>query len=276
MSGSCLPEVDVFIPVYNDVEFVAQAVSSCLMQEQVDVRLLVSDNCSTDGTSELLREMAEADSRIVLSRNSTNLGLAGNMQRVHELVTRPYYMFLCSDDCLIDKNAFRDALALFEAFPDVTSVYSNIDFIDRDGRLIARNKFHRSTTFSARKTLQKSLISTRNRFGIPLMHRTEISARYRYRDDLVYSNDLWHSYKVGMHGMCGHVDRACIGNRYTGDNLTVELMGSALNELKRIEKAEEVSFNSLDRILQFGNHIKTVAAKMFFFKILIPLKSFLR
>lgn len=266
-------EIDVFIPVYNDVDCIGRAIQSCLNQKGVDVRVLVSDNCSTDGTFELVSELAKTDSRIKVSQNSSNLGLAGNMQRVHELVSRPFYMFLCSDDFLLDLNAFGDSLKLFEKYPDVMSVYSDINFVDGKERLIATNRFKRGEVFEAEETLRESLLTTRNRFGIPLLHRTRVSAEYKYRDDLVYSNDLWHSYKVASHGVCGHIARPCIANTYTGSNLTVSLMRHAIVELRSIEASEQLNFGLFDRVRQHVNHIKTIAAKTFFFKILIPLRA---
>ncbi len=268
-------QVDVFIPVYNDVEFIQETIQSCLKQREVDVRVLVSDNQSTDGSFEKVSEMASLDDRIVVSRNPENLGFVGNLQRLHYIVERPYYMFLCSDDCLRDDYAFKDALLLFEQHPEITSVYSNIDFIDAKGAKIASNKFRRGETFDARETLSESLISMRNRFGIPLLHRTDISRQYPYRSDLKYTNDLWHSYKVGSHGRCGHIERECIGNRYTGNNLTIALMSNAISEFASIAESENIDLSRRQRLFQRINHCKVIAAKIFFFQVLLPLRKML-
>ncbi|MEQ1651299.1 MAG: glycosyltransferase [Hyphomicrobium sp.] len=50
--------IDVFIPVYNDKIYLPKAVDSALGQRGVDVRVIISDNASTDGTFEWAQEQS--------------------------------------------------------------------------------------------------------------------------------------------------------------------------------------------------------------------------
>jgi len=265
--------IDVFIPVYNDEKYIARAIQSCLDQKGVDVRVLVSDNCSTDRTYSIVQEIAKRDARVIATQNETNIGMVPNLHRLVELVERPYYMFLCSDDYLLDTQAFASAIELFEKYDNLTSVYSNINFVDPNGKLIAKNRFNRHEVFDAKCTMRRSLITTRNRFGIPLLHLSEFGKQHPFLEKAKYSADLWHSYKVGEHGRCGHIDRACIGNTYTGHNLTRSLMGDALRELKYLAQLENIQLSPFEKICQLANHTKTLCAKYAFFKFLLPLKT---
>ena len=269
------PQIDVFIPVYNDERYIKRAIQSCLDQENVDVRVLVSDNCSTDKTHEIITKMAREDSRIVLHRNAKNIGMIKNLHRLQEMVERPYYMFLCSDDCLMDNQAFDSAISLFEKYPEMVSVYSNIDFLDADGKRIITNNFNRDEVFDSAKTMRNSLVTTRNKFGIPLLHKTDYAIRYPFLEDINYSSDLWHSFKVGSHGICGHINRSCIGNTYTGNNLTLDLMKNAHTELKAVAELEQIKLTGLETVLQYVNHYKTVCLKYVFFRVVVPLKTHL-
>jgi len=56
------PLVTIGIPVYNEVNFVAQTIESVLSQTHKNFILLISDNCSTDGSKEVLRNYALKDS----------------------------------------------------------------------------------------------------------------------------------------------------------------------------------------------------------------------
>lgn len=265
--------IDVFIPVYNDERYVARAINSCLEQEGVDVRVLVSDNCSTDNSYKIAQEIAECDPRVIVSQNEINIGMVSNLHRLNDLVERPFYMFLCSDDYLLDRSAFASALDLFEKYDDLVSVYSNIDFLDPNGKLIARNRFDRNEIFDPKVTMRRSLITTRNRFGIPILHRSEFGKQHSFLENTKYSSDLWHSFKVGENGRCGHINRACIGNTYTGDNLTRSLMRDALSELKYLAKLENIELTPFENLCQLGNYFKTLCAKYMFFRFLLPLKT---
>ena len=51
--------------------------SSVLDQEGVDVRVLILDDCSPDGTPAVASRLAGADPRVEYRRNEQNLGLIG-------------------------------------------------------------------------------------------------------------------------------------------------------------------------------------------------------
>ena len=67
------------MPVYNGEGFVHLAIQSVLDQTYSDFELLIVDNCSTDGTLDVVKTFS--DPRIRLHRNSTNLGMVGNWNR---------------------------------------------------------------------------------------------------------------------------------------------------------------------------------------------------
>ena len=60
------PAVAVLLATYNGAAHLREQVDSILGQEGVDVRLVVSDDGSTDGTAALLAELAERDERVTL------------------------------------------------------------------------------------------------------------------------------------------------------------------------------------------------------------------
>ena len=66
--------VSIITPLYNSVEFLEDTYKSIVSQTYSNWEWVVTDDMSTDGSWELLRSLAEKDSRIVTFRNNKNLG----------------------------------------------------------------------------------------------------------------------------------------------------------------------------------------------------------
>jgi glycosyltransferase involved in cell wall biosynthesis len=71
------------IPVYNERHVVEASVRRVLALEHHLIReleVIIVDDCSTDGTSEVLRRLADSDTRITLIRHEKNRGKGGALR----------------------------------------------------------------------------------------------------------------------------------------------------------------------------------------------------
>jgi len=69
-------KVIVLLATYNGAEWLSEQLDSILNQRDVNVKLIVSDDMSTDGTIELLEKYAKKDHRITLLPNKGKFGSA--------------------------------------------------------------------------------------------------------------------------------------------------------------------------------------------------------
>lgn len=77
------PRVLVLMATRNGVPWLTEQISSLLSQESVDLKVLVSDDASTDGTLDVLRASSATDPRITVEANLTRSGSAGaNFRRL--------------------------------------------------------------------------------------------------------------------------------------------------------------------------------------------------
>jgi len=76
--------ISVCVPVYNAAPFIEATLSSILSQDWPDLRVLVQDNASTDGTADIVRKIAARDPRVDLRVNAENLGYCRNIRAVVE------------------------------------------------------------------------------------------------------------------------------------------------------------------------------------------------
>ena len=111
-------EASVIIPVRNRVKTVADAVRSALAQKtSFPFNVIVIDNHSTDGTTELLREIAAEDSRLVhIVPESTQLGIGGCwMEGVNNPACGKFAVQLDSDDLYDGENVLQQVVDEFYA-----------------------------------------------------------------------------------------------------------------------------------------------------------------
>ncbi|MBU4415143.1 MAG: glycosyltransferase, partial [Proteobacteria bacterium] len=92
------PLVSVGMPVYNGAKTLRRALDSILEQDYTNFELIISDNASTDETTEICREYAARDSRISYYRIEKNTGAVWNFNRVFELASGKYFMWAAHDD----------------------------------------------------------------------------------------------------------------------------------------------------------------------------------
>jgi glycosyltransferase involved in cell wall biosynthesis len=117
----CQARVSVCIPTYNHAHFIVDAVESVKNQTYRDFELVIVDNCSTDDTKEVVRQMMSHDSRIRYVCNETNVGPVGNLNRCLVHGQGNYITILCADDLLAPTFLEKTAAAL-DQNPNVSLV----------------------------------------------------------------------------------------------------------------------------------------------------------
>jgi glycosyltransferase involved in cell wall biosynthesis len=92
------PLVSVGMPTYNAQGSIAAAVECLLAQDCEDFELIISDNASTDGTWDVVQDLAAKDPRIVLLRQTINVGANGNYSAVARHARGRYFKWASSND----------------------------------------------------------------------------------------------------------------------------------------------------------------------------------
>ena len=122
------PLLSVGLPVYNGLPYLEQAVESLRRQDLDDLEIIVCDNASTDGTGDLVRDLAARDPRIRYVRNPENLGASNNHNKAFRLARGRYFRWAASDDFVSSGVLSRCVQALEDdavsvlAFPETLLV----------------------------------------------------------------------------------------------------------------------------------------------------------
>ena len=123
-----MKKVTIGIPVYNDENYIRDAIDSALAQTYEDIEVLVIDDCSTDKTPDILKEYGD---KIVTYRNEENKGIAINRNECIKKATGDYLCFLSSDDVYCPN--FVEVIIFNN--PNGNFSFTSYELIDTKGRI---------------------------------------------------------------------------------------------------------------------------------------------
>ena len=124
------PLVSVFLPAYNQENFITEAIESALQQDIEDMEIVVGDDCSTDNTWEIIKSyQKQYPGKIVAFRNKHNLGITGNCNEVLSRCRGKFVAFHAGDDIFLP-GKLNSQLEVFRKNTQCTMCYHDIEVFD--------------------------------------------------------------------------------------------------------------------------------------------------
>lgn len=102
------PLVSVLIPCYNVEKYVEEAIDSILLQTYSNLEIIAINDCSTDSTGKILRELEKKDSRIKVIDNPQNLRLIQTLNLGITLCNGEYIARMDADDISLPTRIERE------------------------------------------------------------------------------------------------------------------------------------------------------------------------
>lgn len=136
-------KVAILLAVYNGERYLSDLLHSLMKQTFTDFKIYIRDNCSTDGTIELLEEWKERyPQKVELLSAESNKGCIANFSALMNSTLAPYVMFCDHDDIWLP-NKIASTLAKMEQVelahgqnhPIV--VHTDLSVVDEELNLIA-------------------------------------------------------------------------------------------------------------------------------------------
>lgn len=237
------PLIDILMATYNGERFIAEQIESIQRQSYKNWRLLVSDDCSTDGTLDVVRSYAAEDGRIrIVSEGVKHGGAKENFFSLMTCSDAPYCMFCDQDDVwLPDKiKDCLEAMSCLEirhaggvpllVFCDMKVVDSNLNIIHAS--------FEDACNYDTRRVAFKYLLAQNVAAGCSiLLNRAAIDANLIIDDcSSIEMHDWWMILVVSAFGAIGYVDSALSLYRQHDNN---EL---GAGEYAPIKRAKDTTF----------------------------------
>ena len=110
-----MSKASIIIPIYNVCNYVKKTIESAMSQSETDIEIILVDDGSTDGSSEICDQYAEIDKRIIVIHKK-NGGLSSARNAATEMASGEYVMYLDGDDYL-RQDAVERCLETMKQFP---------------------------------------------------------------------------------------------------------------------------------------------------------------
>jgi len=247
-----MSRVDVVIPCYNYARFLEQSVTSALSQENVDVRILVIDDCSTDDTETVGRQLAEQDSRVEFRRHQANCGhIATYNEGLIGWATSEYSVLLSADDALAPGSLSR-ASQLMNGHPEVGMtcgmgrvLWDDDNYSEKSETSSSEYRIVSSPAFLQRCFLMGNPVCTPT-----AVVRTALQQRLGgYRVDLPHSGDMEMWMRFAAHSSVGIHQAVQAYYRRHSANMSIKYENQLLgDELEVLQACEQVLAQWGDRI----------------------------
>ncbi len=124
-----MPKISYVVPVYNAEKTLQRCVESLVYGDETDCEILLSEDCSSDGSWELCLQLADKFSQVRCIRNLKNSGVSRTRNHALEEATGEYILFVDSDDWVTHEYA-TTLLAVVQEAPD-SLVVAGFRFFDR-------------------------------------------------------------------------------------------------------------------------------------------------
>lgn len=137
-----VPFVSIIMPAYNAEKYIREAIDSVLAQTYTSFEFVIVDDCSTDGTWEIISEYAQKNKNIKAVRNEKNMKIVKTRNRGFSLCdpNAKYFVIFDSDDICF-KDRLERQVAFLEKNEDYALIGSSTTIIDEAGKEVGFRKY---------------------------------------------------------------------------------------------------------------------------------------
>jgi cellulose synthase/poly-beta-1,6-N-acetylglucosamine synthase-like glycosyltransferase len=129
-----MPKVSVLMPSFNYARYLPAAIQSVLSQSYSDLELIITDDCSTDESREIVEHFRRLDSRVIPVLHEVNSGLA-RARNSGLAISTGEFVALCDADDVWLPHKLETQIKCFQAQVELGIVHSDSAIIDAAGKL---------------------------------------------------------------------------------------------------------------------------------------------
>lgn len=121
--------ISIAMATYNGAKYIPEQLDSILGQTFQNFELIICDDCSSDGSTEILDRYSSNDSRIKVFKNKKNIGFKKNFEKAISLCSGEYIALSDQDDIWMPDHLDF----LYHLIGDKMIACGNAEMIDANG-----------------------------------------------------------------------------------------------------------------------------------------------
>lgn len=193
------PLVSVCVPVYNAGDFLQETLESVLNQTYSNIEVIIVDDCSKDGSRQIIEKYQKKDRRVrtILMDQNSNVCVAGNQAFAN---ANGKYVAVIGHDDIWREDKIEKQITFLEEHPDVGICFTWIEVLGENGVTISKEYeqlYHmmNADNYTAENWLRCMILNKSNWACAPsaCIRRSVLDKTGYYRYGLVQLQDfdLW-------------------------------------------------------------------------------------
>jgi glycosyltransferase involved in cell wall biosynthesis len=277
------PLVSFVIGCYNQERFIREAVEGAFAQDYSPLEIIISDDCSTDRTFDLIRQMAAGYTgphAVRLNRNERNLGIGAHFNRLMQLSKGELVVLAAGDDISLPERTEIVVRAWNDSERKATSISSKSFVIDAAGRLLGETTGERPAREQIKWVHERGTIAGFLRRRRPhaagsshAISRALIAIFDPLPETVTYEDTALSFRTVLAGGLFTFIDAPLIKYRRHEHNITFDLARVHNRTPLSFAELQEKGRIELDRMIAVYKNFSTDAARAMQQGI-IPLKEY--
>lgn len=213
-------KIDVLLATYNGEKYLKEQIDSILNQTYQNINLIISDDCSKDGTREVLKQY-ENNEKIKIYYQEKNLGYIKNFEFLLKQVQNEIFMLSDQDDIWLPEKIEKTYEVLKKQDADL--VFADLEVVDENLNTIYESF---GDFMKLNRKIEKYIDSYKVNYlyncvtGCTLMAKSKwiekilpVPAKSKY-----VAHDHWIGLIIGIEGKLAYVPEKYIKYRQHGNN----------------------------------------------------------
>lgn len=133
--NNIIPFLSICIPTYNRADKLKISLNAILIASEkykTLIEVIVSDNCSSDNTQDIVTDLSRQNDNLFYYRNNANLGFNKNLFLLTDIYAKGKYCWVIGDDDYVDIDSITHILNILQSNENLKLLVINFRFLSQN------------------------------------------------------------------------------------------------------------------------------------------------